>query len=575
MSTFHAYVDAAHFHEALGNVLRFAAKRSRLPILEEAQVRFEDGHCVLTCTNLDQWCMSTIPAVGDSFSFVFVGTRKILSACKYFSGELELTYTIEPTETNPDPRGQISISDGKRSLKRSTERTSDFPELKEKPYSKQLREQVTDIEKDMVYIQGQIDLHASQQKEQAQELMEAQVRHTQLQERIGELERKRTTGFDGNSMIDPLADLYARYEELQRENPVIADTANLDLQIHAAAEKLARRKADAYQSKYAAALAQAQERIHRLSMEFKRTKHIHDGLTAGVQCPMCRQTITEQTLPQVKGEFAASLRRIQAEGCQLTAQCKEVQELDAKARTVFEQFREDDIAAGEAELEELSGQRKQALEQAEERRNFHQQELERLHSEIQSTELDRECGMLSQEEIEELNRARTEFAGLNAKIEVLSKLVQASPEAAGKQEQDIKQMQASIQQKKELLSALAFYISKRVEINFSKLRMNRVSITLYDVVKSTGEVKDVFRFTYEGRDYICLSHSERIRAGLEVAELIKRLLGVEYPTFIDDVESVPVIDNVRPTGQVFIAKVIKGTALQVQVADNTGVPKAA
>ena len=575
MSTFHAYVDAAHFHEALGNVLRFAAKRSRLPILEEAQVRFEDGHCVLTCTNLDQWCMSTIPAVGDSFSFVFVGTRKILSACKYFSGELELTYTIEPTETNPDPRGQISISDGKRSLKRSTERTSDFPELKEKPYSKQLREQVTDIEKDMVYIQGQIDLHASQQKEQAQELMEAQVRHTQLQERIGELERKRTTGFDGNSMIDRLADLYARYEELQRENPVIADTANLDLQIHAAAEKLARRKADAYQSKYAAALAQAQERIHRLSMEFKRTKHIHDGLTAGVQCPMCRQTITEQTLPQVKGEFAASLRRIQAEGCQLTAQCKEVQELDAKARTVFEQFREDDIAAGEAELEELSGQRKQALEQAEERRNFHQQELERLHSEIQSTELDRECGMLSQEEIEELNRARTEFAGLNAKIEVLSKLVQASPEAAGKQEQDIKQMQASIQQKKELLSALAFYISKRVEINFSKLRMNRVSITLYDVVKSTGEVKDVFRFTYEGRDYICLSHSERIRAGLEVAELIKRLLGVEYPTFIDDVESVPVIDNVRPTGQVFIAKVIKGTALQVQVADNTGVPKAA
>ena len=85
--------------------------------------------------------------------------------------------------------------------------------LSAEAYSKQLREQVTDIEKDMVYIQGQIDLHASQQKEQAQELMEAQVRHTQLQERIGELERKRTTGFDGNSMIDRLADLYARYEE--------------------------------------------------------------------------------------------------------------------------------------------------------------------------------------------------------------------------------------------------------------------------------------------------------------------------------------------------------------------------
>ena len=427
----------------------------------------------------------------------------------------------------------------------------------------------------MVYIQGQIDLHASQQKEQAQELMEAQVRHTQLQERISELERKRTADFDGNSLNDQLADLYARYEELQREKPEIADTESLDAQIRAAAEKLASRKADTYQSKYSDALAQAQARIHRLSVELKQTKHIHDGLKAGVKCPMCRQTITEQTLPQVKGEFAASLRRIQAEGCQLTAQFKEVQELDAKARAVFEQYREDDIAAGEAKLKELSDQRAQAVEQAERQRNLRQQELERLHSEIQSTELDRECGMLSQEEIEELNRTRTELAELNAKIEMLSKLVQASPEAAEKQEQNIEQMRTSIQQKKELLSALAFYISKRVEINFSKLKMNRVAISLYDVVKTTGEVKDVFRFTYEGRDYICLSHSERIRAGLEVAELIKRLLGVVYPTFIDDVESVPVIDNVRPTGQVFIAKVIKGTALQVQVADNTGVPKAA
>ena len=38
MSTFHAYVDAAHFHEALGNVLALCRQASRLPILEEAQV---------------------------------------------------------------------------------------------------------------------------------------------------------------------------------------------------------------------------------------------------------------------------------------------------------------------------------------------------------------------------------------------------------------------------------------------------------------------------------------------------------------------------------------------------------
>lgn len=469
------------------------------------------------------------------------------------------------------PKAEVlaQLSDQTRALLE----TQEF--LSAEAYSKQLREQVADMEKDMVYTQGQIDLHASQQEQQAQELMELQVRHTQLQERIGELECKRATGFDGSSLNDRLADLYARYEELQREKPEIADTESLDNQIQAAAEKLACRKAETYQSKYAAALAQAQERIQRLSVEFKRTKHIYNGLKEGVQCPMCRQTITEQTLPQVKTEFAASLRRIQGEGCQLTAQFKEVQELDAKARAVFEQYREDDITAGQAKLKELGDQRTQVVKQAEQQRNHRQQELERLHSEIQSAELDQECGMLSQEEIEELNRGRTELVELNSKIEVLSKMVQSSPESAGGQEQDIERMRASIQQKKELLSALAFYISKRVELTFSRLRMNRVAISLYDVVKTTGEVKDVFRFTYEGRDYICLSRSERIRAGLEVAELIKRLLGVTYPTFIDDVESVPVIDNVRPTGQVFIAKVIKGAALQIQVSDNTRVAQAA
>ena len=42
----------------------------------------------------------------------------------------------------------------------------------------------------------------------------------------------------------------------------------------------------------------------------------------------------------------------------------------------------------------------------------------------------------------------------------------------------------------------AIYIGKRAELLFSKLKMNRVQISLFDVVKTTGEVKDVFQFTY-------------------------------------------------------------------------------
>ena len=440
---------------------------------------------------------------------------------------------------------------------------------------KQLRGQVTDLERDMVAMQGKIALHSAQQKEQAQELLAAQANHTQIQARINQLEAKRTTGFDGSNLEERLADLYARYDELQREAPEIADTVSLDAKLREITSKLAQRKAEVYHSKYQEPLAQTQAKIKTLSAEFNRLRHIHDGLKAGVQCPLCRQTVTEQTLPQVKEEFAVSLRNIQSEGCQLTAQLKEIQELDAKAQSVFEQYQNDDIAACEAELKSLSEQRAQAVAQAEQQRAERQKELDRLHSEIQGVELDRECGMLTQEEAMELESLRTQLLETGARINVLSEMAQASPVAAEQQQEDIRRLQAQIQQKREIITALSFYISKRVEISFSRLKMNRVAISLYDVVKTTGEVKDVFRFTYEGRDYLCLSHSEKIRAGLEVAELIKRLLGVVYPTFIDDVESVPVIDNVRPTGQVFIAKVVKGAALQVQIADAPAGAKAA
>jgi hypothetical protein len=119
--------------------------------------------------------------------------------------------------------------------------------------------------------------------------------------------------------------------------------------------------------------------------------------------------------------------------------------------------------------------------------------------------------------------------------------------------------------KKALVKAAVNYIAKRAELSFEGLNMNRVNISLIDVIKTTGEVRDVFKFTYEGRAYRWLSLSEKIRAGLEVAELIKTLTGRRYPTFIDNGESVTAIGNIRPTGQVFFAKVIHNHPLSVTV----------
>ena len=144
MNTLHACVDAAQFREALSNVLRFSVKRSKTDILGEALARFENERCSIICTNLTQWCEGVVPYSGDTFSFVFSDTKSILSACRFFCGQLDITYTINPSEGNPISKGEVIISDGKRSLRHGIGCPSDFPTF---PTWEKMRRYVIDAEK--------------------------------------------------------------------------------------------------------------------------------------------------------------------------------------------------------------------------------------------------------------------------------------------------------------------------------------------------------------------------------------------------------------------------------------------
>ena len=132
-------------------------------------------------------------------------------------------------------------------------------------------------------------------------LAEKQQRHAQLTAEANELEARRTTGFDGSSLNEKLPDLYARHEELLKEKPDGPElTQEVDAQIQAAAQALEQIRAREYQSQYTKQLADTQARIEGLRREVSRQRHILSGLKPGVQCPMCKQTVTEETLPQVR-----------------------------------------------------------------------------------------------------------------------------------------------------------------------------------------------------------------------------------------------------------------------------------
>ena len=170
-------------------------------------------------------------------------------------------------------------------------------------------------------------------------------------------------------------------------------------------------------------------------------------------------------------------------------------------------------------------------------------------------------------EYKDLTPLVTKYRELAAAQQVLS----AAPEDFDTR---IKAIEEEITEKKIVMKDVILYMSKRAELTFSKLALNRVKISLYDVVKTTGELKDVFRFTYNGRRYDRLSLSEKIRAGAEVSELVKRLTGRNYPVFFDNMESVDDLSNIRPTSQLILAKCVHNAELSVR-AGSTAMPKAA
>ena len=417
---------------------------------------------------------------------------------------------------------------------------------------KRCREEIRGLEERITYLRGQKDLAASQGESHEQAEQELTLQADTLREEIAELEQRQFSGMDVSDMQERLVELSGRYEEAARDERT--DTSKLREQLQTLREKIARREGEQYQSKFTEALAEASARVKDLGVRYQRESAAYKAFHAGMECPACHRSVTEQSLPEVQAALKKVLSELYAAGSEQRAQLIELQEMDKKAADTFAQFKEDDLGKWAAEAAEMEQRCASLAEQA-------SAETERLRAEIQTLTADLEYGNLSQSEYDHLGTCREELRQSEAKIAALQDMTAAQlPDF----DREIAQANANIAEIKRKMANVIAYISKRAELTFSQLKMNRVEISLYDVVKSTGEVKDTFKFQYGGRRYDRLSLSEKIRAGMEVSELMKRLTGRNYPVFVDNMESVDDLANVRPTGQIIMAKCVSGAALQVK-----------
>lgn len=426
------------------------------------------------------------------------------------------------------------------------------PLLSPDVYLKRRREEIRGLEERITYLGGQKDLAESQSKSHGQAQQDLKNQLEALREEIAALEGKQFSGMNTTQMQERLVELSQRYDEAARDER--SDAAEQRNNLHALREKIARRQAEQYQSKFTQPLADIAAKVKELGTQYTREVAALKAFHAGMECPTCHRPVTAESLPEVQAALKKVISDLYAAGTEQQSQLAQLQEMDKKAADTFEQFKADDLTKWQtdaADLEEL----------CQELSGNTSKEVERLRMEIQTLSAELDYGNLTQEEYDRLGVCREEYRQCEAKLAALETMAAAE---LPNFDQEIAQARESIAETKRIMADVASYICKRAELTFSQLKMNKVEISLYDVVKSTGEVKDTFKFTYSGRRYDRLSLSEKIRAGMEVSELMKRLTGRNYPVFVDNMESVDDLANVRPTGQVIMAKCVSGTPLQVK-----------
>lgn len=419
-------------------------------------------------------------------------------------------------------------------------------------YLKRRREEIRDLEERITYLGGQKDLAETQKKQRETMRIEFSEGVTALQNEIAALEEKQFSGLDTAKMQERLVELSERYDELARDER--GDAVQEQKELRALREKIIRRQAEQYQSKFTEPLAEITAKVNDLGVRYRRETMAYKAFHAGMDCPTCHRRVTEETLPEVQTALKKAISELYAAGTEQKGQLAELQELDKKAREAFDAFKEDDLRKWTETAAEL--ERRHA-----ERSGGGASESESVRNEIQSLTAELEYGNLTQAEYGRLRECREQCRELESKLSALDEMTSVQ---TCDYDSEIRQVRETISKIKHTMSDVILYVSKRAEMTFSQLRMNRVEISLYDVVKSTGEARDTFKFTYNGRRYDRLSLSEKIRAGMEVSELVKRLTGRNYPVFVDNMESVDDLANVRPTGQLIMAKCVNNMPLQVR-----------
>lgn len=308
-----------------------------------------------------------------------------------------------------------------------------------------------------------------------------------------------------------------------------------------------------YESQFTKPIAQARAEYDANAKQYKSLLERYKKIKVGMKCPTCFTEITESNIGSIKGAVEKSLNEFMELANGAAARGREAVELDNKSKYAFEQNQRNDAEQIKQQIADI-------------KQNSVTDDTVSLSTQLSEIEHKLSFGNLTESESSELNDLKATLVGITAEIKTLEEFTDVSKlKDAINQQQSFKEQ---IEQNTFKVEAVKEYISKRTELMTASLKMPNVTLRLEDVFRTTGEVRNVFKFDYKGRDYNTLSLSEKTLAGIEIASMVRKICGIDCPICIDNTESIAAFNNVPMPTQTILLKFVKGQPLTVLSRNN-------
>ena len=409
-------------------------------------------------------------------------------------------------------------------------------------YLKEKRRELKELEKDRLVLDGQMQQTENQRAKLQGELAEKQALLSHTTAALAPLVSRQESQ-DFTALDTEIARLSAQYDAVQDGQ---ADNRRAALQ----AELDAVRERE-FTFPGTAQLRQMQGQLQalygRYNDEAGRLQYLQ---TQGV-CPTCLRRIDSGSFPEIQSAFAKRLQKIQTDGVALRQQSELLANQETQSRQEFDALKAGEITRLEQELAEAPA-------------DTAAQQRELIKAKIKELSAQRALGGLTADESQQYQTLFHEQGKLESEISQITKMLDSLPRG---QQEGLDRLNEEIRTLQDKITAAKAYQSERAALLFAPVQMHKAGLKLYEPMKESGELRDVFKLTWDGRDYVRLSLSERMRCGLEVVELLSKLSGKRYPLFVDNTESFCDLGAAQHDGQMILARVVPRQTLQVKSLD--------